>query len=244
MFVKNSLALQDTVNCILTIFKMLIVNSGGLDKAEKLEQWRNAVRDIQWELLIRVLLLQESVRSIANRTDNILHMLIGMDKYVHWMENIGMPGIPFPDWHQALFPPIESIADHPWLLTVEWQYNVGLQVQPLAPTTEACLTWLPRGQQAIYQCEALHWVKVKPEPPQKERWPWQKRLQYLNASVMIMNDPKGQERSYDPTSQSPILSDMHQLQDTPVNYAIPPPLQHDSSAYVPLPTPPIPPTHQ
>ncbi|KAI6125465.1 hypothetical protein EDD17DRAFT_1511573 [Pisolithus thermaeus] len=179
MFVKNSLALQDTVNCILTIFKMLIVNSGGLDKAEKLEQWRNAVRDIQWELLIRVLLLQESVRSIANRTDNILHMLIGMDKYVHWMENIGMPGIPFPDWHQALFPPIESIADHPWLLTVEWQYNVGLQVQPLAPTTEACLTWLPRGQQAIYQCEALHWVKVKPEPPQKERWPWQKRLQYL-----------------------------------------------------------------
>ncbi|KAI6105037.1 hypothetical protein EDD16DRAFT_1524388 [Pisolithus croceorrhizus] len=137
MFVKNSLALQDTVNCILTIFEMLIINLGGLDEAEKLEQWRNAVRDIQWELLIRVLLLQESVRSIANRTDNIPHMLIGMDKYVHWMENIGMPGIPFPDWRQALFPPIESITDHPWLLTIKWQYDVGLQVQPLASTTEA-----------------------------------------------------------------------------------------------------------
>ncbi|KAI6104314.1 hypothetical protein F5141DRAFT_1216853 [Pisolithus sp. B1] len=128
MFVKNSPALQDTVDCILTIFEMLIVNSGGLDEVEKLEQWRNAVRDIQQEL--------ESVRSIANRTDNIPHMLIGMDKYIHWMENISMPGIPFPDWCQALFPPIESIAGHLWLLTIEWQYDVGLQVQPPAPTTE------------------------------------------------------------------------------------------------------------
>ncbi|KAI6156137.1 hypothetical protein EDD17DRAFT_1764470 [Pisolithus thermaeus] len=129
MFVKNSLALQDAVDHILTIFKTLIVNSGGLEEAEKLEQWRNAVRDIRQEL--------ESVRSIANRTDNILHLLIGMDKHICWMENLGMPGIPFPDWHHALFPPLESIASHPWLLTVERQYNAGLLVQPPAPATEA-----------------------------------------------------------------------------------------------------------
>ncbi|KAI6156282.1 hypothetical protein EDD17DRAFT_1512603 [Pisolithus thermaeus] len=51
MFVKNSLALQDTVDRILTIFEHVIINLGRLDEAEKLEQWRNAVRDIQWELV-------------------------------------------------------------------------------------------------------------------------------------------------------------------------------------------------
>ncbi|KAI6146995.1 hypothetical protein EDD17DRAFT_1514618, partial [Pisolithus thermaeus] len=129
MFVKNSLALQDAVDCILTIFETLIVNLGGLEEAEKLEQWRNAVKDIRQEL--------ESIRSIANRTDNVLHLLIGVDKYIHWTENLGMPGIPFPDWHHALFPPLESIAGHPWLLTVERRYDVGLLVQPPAPATEA-----------------------------------------------------------------------------------------------------------
>ncbi|KAI6094038.1 hypothetical protein EV401DRAFT_1896517 [Pisolithus croceorrhizus] len=129
MFVKNSPALQDAVDRILTIFETLIVNSGGLEEAEKLEQWRNAVRDIRQEL--------ESVRSIANRTDNVPHLLIGVDKYIRWTENLGMPGIPFPDWHHALFPPLESIAGHPWLLTVERRYDAGLLVQPPAPTTEA-----------------------------------------------------------------------------------------------------------
>ncbi|KAI6116439.1 hypothetical protein F5141DRAFT_1062490 [Pisolithus sp. B1] len=121
MFVKNSSALQDTVNHILIIFERLIINSGMLEEAAKLQQWRDAVRDIRGEL--------EAVRSIANKTDNIPHMLIGVDKYVHWTENISTPGIPFPNWHQALFPPIKSIAGHLWLLTVEWQYDVGLQLQ-------------------------------------------------------------------------------------------------------------------
>ncbi|KAI6097110.1 hypothetical protein EDD16DRAFT_1520812 [Pisolithus croceorrhizus] len=129
MFVKNSPALQDTVDHILTIFEMLIVNLGGLEEVEKLEQWRNAVRDIRQEL--------ESVRSITNRTDNVPHLLIGVDKYIHWMENVSMPGIPFPDWHHALFPPLESITGHPWLLTVKQWYDAGLQVEPLAPATEA-----------------------------------------------------------------------------------------------------------
>ncbi|KAI6097290.1 hypothetical protein EDD16DRAFT_1527191 [Pisolithus croceorrhizus] len=133
MFVKNSLALQDDVDCILIIFKRLIVNSGRLEEVAKLQQWRDAVRDIRGEL--------EAVRSIANRTNNVLHMLIGMDKYIHWMENIGTPGIPFPNWHQALFPPIKSITSHPWLLTVKQQYNAGLQLQMPAATTElAALT--------------------------------------------------------------------------------------------------------
>ncbi|KAI6140365.1 hypothetical protein EDD17DRAFT_1516405, partial [Pisolithus thermaeus] len=73
MFVKNSPALQDAVDHILTIFEMLIINLGRLEEVEKLEQWRNA----------------ESVRSIANRTDNIPHLLIGMDKYICWTENLG-----------------------------------------------------------------------------------------------------------------------------------------------------------
>ncbi|KAI6126524.1 hypothetical protein F5141DRAFT_1060273 [Pisolithus sp. B1] len=133
MFVKNSSAFQDAVAHILIIFKRLIINSGRLEEVAKLRQWRDAVRDIRGKL--------EAVRSIANRTDNIPHMLIGVDKYVHWMENIGTPGIPFPNWHQALFPPIESIAGHPWLLTVEWQYDVGLGLQMPASTTElAALT--------------------------------------------------------------------------------------------------------
>ncbi|KAI6112545.1 hypothetical protein F5141DRAFT_1062963 [Pisolithus sp. B1] len=109
MFVKNSSALQDAVDHILIIFERLIINMGGLEEAAKLQQWRDA----------------EAVRSIVNRTDNVLHMLIGVDKYIHWTENISTPGIPFPNWHQALFPPIESITGHLWLLTVkqrlEWE---------------------------------------------------------------------------------------------------------------------------
>ncbi|KAI6120444.1 hypothetical protein EDD16DRAFT_1518804 [Pisolithus croceorrhizus] len=152
MFVKNSLALQDTVDRILTIFETLIVNSGGLDEVEKLEQWRNAVRDIQWEL--------ESVRSIANRTDNIPHMLIGMDKF--------------------------DIVHH--------TYKTSIDLKPVYSASH--------GSQG---------VKVKPKPPQKERWPWQKRLQYLMrmttgtrvkmsrriskwmTSSLHMDDPKNEE---------------------------------------------------
>ncbi|KAI6019091.1 hypothetical protein EDC04DRAFT_2607612 [Pisolithus marmoratus] len=106
MFVKNSQELDNTVECILIIFEMLVLNSGGLEEAEMLQQWRDAVRAIWGEL--------ESVRSIANRTDNVPHMLIGVDKYLHWRENMGTPGIPFPNWHQAIFPHIESITSQPW----------------------------------------------------------------------------------------------------------------------------------
>ncbi|KAI6096945.1 hypothetical protein EV401DRAFT_1895640, partial [Pisolithus croceorrhizus] len=84
MFVKNSPALQDTVDRILTIFEMLIVNSGGLEEAEKLEQWRNAVRGIRQELVHSSL----SGPSPTGLT-TVPHLLIGMDKYIHWMENLG-----------------------------------------------------------------------------------------------------------------------------------------------------------
>ncbi|KAI6102908.1 hypothetical protein F5141DRAFT_1065494 [Pisolithus sp. B1] len=98
MFVKNSLALQDAVDHILIIFERLIVNLGGLEEAAKLQQWRDAVRDIRGEL--------EAVRSIANRTDNVPHMLIGMDK--------------------PSSPPLSPLPGHPWLLTVEQWFNAGL----------------------------------------------------------------------------------------------------------------------
>ncbi|KAI5996786.1 hypothetical protein EDC04DRAFT_2909796 [Pisolithus marmoratus] len=131
MFVKNSQELDDAVEHILIIFEMLVLNLGRLEEVEMLQQWRDAVRAIRGEL--------ESVRSIANRTDNVPHTLIGMDKYLHWRENMGMPGIPFPNWHQAIFPPIESITSHPWLLIIEQQYDVGVQLQPPA-TTETALS--------------------------------------------------------------------------------------------------------
>ncbi|KAI6040997.1 hypothetical protein EDC04DRAFT_2602039 [Pisolithus marmoratus] len=116
MFVKNSQELDDTVEHILIIFEMLVLNLGMLEEAEMLQQWRDAVRAIQGEL--------ESVRSISNRTDNVLHMLIGVDKYLHWRENMGMPRIPFLNWHQAIFPHIESIASHLWILIIKWSSTV------------------------------------------------------------------------------------------------------------------------
>ncbi|KAI6101901.1 hypothetical protein F5141DRAFT_1065853 [Pisolithus sp. B1] len=182
MFVKNSPALQDAVDCILTIFEMLIINSGGLDEAEKLEQWRNAVRDIWQEL--------ESVRSIANRTDNVPHMLIGMDKYIHWMENIGMPGIPFLDWCQALFPPIESIANHPWLLTIKWfdiichAYKTSIDLKPVYGASH--------GSQGVSRPYTNVKHSIRDESKDIEEDIEMDDIE-PNTLVMITNDPKGQE---------------------------------------------------
>ncbi|KAI6104911.1 hypothetical protein EDD16DRAFT_1517260 [Pisolithus croceorrhizus] len=84
MFVKNSPELDAAVQCILHIYKRLVINS----------------------------------------------------------ENLGSPGFPFPNWCNALFPSLDSISSHPWLLTVEQQYNVGVLVQPalsMAETVSATL---------------------------------------------------------------------------------------------------------
>ncbi|KAI6106279.1 hypothetical protein EDD16DRAFT_1524082 [Pisolithus croceorrhizus] len=320
MFVKNSLALQDAVNCILTIFEMLIVNSGGLEEAEKLEQWRNAVRGIRQEL--------ESVRSIANRTDNVPHLLIGMDKYICWTENLSMPGIPFPDWHNALFPPLKSIAGHPWLLTVEWRYDVGLLVQPPAPATEAEALMLstapsrpqstltmstvpcmaPKGSIGHIPTRSTPLGKGKGVDPSEKKGA---KVAMVEAVLIPLEDdngdmsehkgaergiaseeevphkatpkttpsnpttPRHQNTSHPPKpaheitpaeeedSPSPLpnkkpwlskggqaealLSSnialvLHPPTDTCINYPVPPPLWPDSSAYVPLPAPPMPPT--
>ncbi|KAI6034787.1 hypothetical protein EDC04DRAFT_2604940 [Pisolithus marmoratus] len=58
--------------------------------------------------------------SIANRTDNVPHLLIGVDMFIHWMDNIGAKGVPFPNWYNCLFPSLDAISGHPWLLTVKW----------------------------------------------------------------------------------------------------------------------------
>ncbi|KAI6101894.1 hypothetical protein F5141DRAFT_1065846 [Pisolithus sp. B1] len=231
MFVKNSLALQDTVDCILIIFKRLIINSGRLEEAAKLQQWRDAVRDIRGEL--------EAVRSIANRTDNILHMLIGMDKYIHWTENISTPGIPFRNWHQALFPPIESITGHPWLLTVEWWYNAGLNQAALRLSTmphmtttgskghiPTCSTQSAKGKAQATPEELAAILEEKSITQEDDNGDESEKMRKVhiqimsiveNASASIMNNANEQEglgkqgrRSYDPASQSSIMSDMHQ----------------------------------
>ncbi|KAI6002550.1 hypothetical protein EDC04DRAFT_2908446 [Pisolithus marmoratus] len=107
---------------------------GSLESAEMHKRWREAVKEMRREL--------ESVRSIANRTDNIPHLLIGVDKFIHWMDDLGAKGVPFPDWYNCLFPSLDSISDHPWLLTVERRYDatcIGLMVQQEASTMEPML---------------------------------------------------------------------------------------------------------
>ncbi|KAI6111914.1 hypothetical protein EDD16DRAFT_1516015 [Pisolithus croceorrhizus] len=241
MFIKNSLALQDAVNHILTIFKMLIVNLG---------------------------------RSIANRTDNVLHMLIGMDKYIHWMENISIPGIPFPNWHQALFPLIECITGHLWLLTVKWQYDAGLQVQPLAPTTEPVgltSSAMPSRTLLALRSSTMPCMTAKgsaghiltcstPSAKGKARATSEGMVAMLEEisitwednnreeSKVIKEDIKMDEAVIKPAcgqsqKQGRGRKGMQNKgEDTPANYAIPPPLQCNSSAYIPLPAPPILPT--
>ncbi|KAI6009297.1 hypothetical protein EDC04DRAFT_2610616 [Pisolithus marmoratus] len=97
MFVKTSQQLTDAITCILEIYNRLVI---GMDSLEL-----------------------ESVRSIANRTDNVPHLLIGVDKFIHLKDDIGSEHVPFPDWYNCLFPSLDSISDHLWLLTVERQYD-------------------------------------------------------------------------------------------------------------------------
>ncbi|KAI6113859.1 hypothetical protein EDD16DRAFT_1521057 [Pisolithus croceorrhizus] len=211
MFVKNSLALQDTVDHILIIFERLIINLGRLEEVAKLQQWRDAVRDIRGEL--------EAVRSIANRTDNVPHMLIGVDKYIHWTKNISTPGIPFPNWHQALFPPIKSIAGHPWLLTIKW------------------CTWSAKGK-AQDTPEELVAISEEKSITQEDNNGDESEVveedikmdeAIIEPASSITNKVNEQEglgkrggRSYDPTSQSSIMSDVHQAKDVEDSPAPPP----------------------
>ncbi|KAI6013942.1 hypothetical protein BKA83DRAFT_4129962 [Pisolithus microcarpus] len=137
-FVKNSKELDTTVNEILGIFYWLVVSSGRLESAEKLQSWREAVKEMR-----RVL---ESVRNTANRTDNVPLLLIGVDRFIHWTENLGAPGVPFPDWHRCLYPSQDAVADHPWLLNVEQRYDatrLGLVVRQESSTSEPVLVQIP-----------------------------------------------------------------------------------------------------
>ncbi|KAI6014227.1 hypothetical protein BKA83DRAFT_4129870 [Pisolithus microcarpus] len=72
-FIKNLKELNTAVNEILGIFYRLVVSSGRLESAEKLQSWREAVKEMR-----RVL---ESVRNTANRTDNVPLLLIGVDRF-------------------------------------------------------------------------------------------------------------------------------------------------------------------
>ncbi|KAI6022171.1 hypothetical protein PISMIDRAFT_19512 [Pisolithus microcarpus 441] len=135
-FVKNSRELGAAVNRILSIYEWLVISSGTLESAVKLKRWREAVKEMR----------EESVRAIADRTDNVPPMLIGVDKFIRWTDDIGTPGAPFPDWNSCLFPTPASIAGHPWLLTIESRFDAthaGWMVQLESPTADPVLVRVP-----------------------------------------------------------------------------------------------------
>ncbi|KAI6012853.1 hypothetical protein BKA83DRAFT_4130665 [Pisolithus microcarpus] len=137
-FVKNSKELGAAVNCILSIYERLVISSGTLESAVKLKRWREAVKEMR-EVL-------ESVRAIADRTDNVPPMLIGVDKFIRWTDDIGTPGVPFPDWNSCLFPTPASIAGHPWLLTIKSRFDAtraGWMVRLESPTADPVLVRVP-----------------------------------------------------------------------------------------------------
>ncbi|KAI5983676.1 hypothetical protein EDD15DRAFT_2201952, partial [Pisolithus albus] len=77
----------------------------------------------------------EAVRAIASVTDVVPHTLIGVDKYVHWTENVGSPNCPFPSWKKVLKPDVAEIAGHPWLLTAERRLDPENPTLATAATT-------------------------------------------------------------------------------------------------------------
>ncbi|KAI5982826.1 hypothetical protein EDD15DRAFT_2202502 [Pisolithus albus] len=115
MSVQKSPELQKSVERILQIFDRCVVSTMNLTEAERLKCWKEAVKAITGEL--------DSVRPIINMTDSIPHLLIGVDKFLHWSERIGSPTHPFPDWKNVLFPTADLIAGHPWLLAVDRRSN-------------------------------------------------------------------------------------------------------------------------
>ncbi|KAI6014884.1 hypothetical protein PISMIDRAFT_16011 [Pisolithus microcarpus 441] len=125
MSIKNSPELKKSINCILEIYKRCVISTDHLMRAERLESWREGLRAIRKEL--------ESIRSIIDNMEVILHMLIGIEKYLHWSENIGTPQYPFPNWNNVLFPSLDLIEGHPWLLTVKKRSNVNHK-KPTAPS--------------------------------------------------------------------------------------------------------------
>ncbi|KAI6001993.1 hypothetical protein EDD15DRAFT_2192689 [Pisolithus albus] len=137
-FVKNSKELGVAVNRILSTYERLVVTSGTMESAERHKRWREAVKEMRNVL--------ESVRAIADRTDNVPPTLIGVDKFIHWTDDIGNPGVPFPDWPSSLFPTPASIAGHPWLLTVESRFDAtraGWMVRLESPTATPVLVRVP-----------------------------------------------------------------------------------------------------
>ncbi|KAI6013491.1 hypothetical protein BKA83DRAFT_4130523 [Pisolithus microcarpus] len=137
-FLNTSKELDAAETKILDIYDQRIVQSGSLKSVEKYRHWREAVKEMRTVL--------ESVRQTANRTDNVPLMLIGVDHFVHWMDKLGAPGVPFPDWNRSLFPSRDAIADHPWLLKVEQRYDatcLGWMVHQESSTSEPELVQIP-----------------------------------------------------------------------------------------------------
>ncbi|KAI5983998.1 hypothetical protein EDD15DRAFT_2521873 [Pisolithus albus] len=108
-FVQKLKELDAAVDHILSIFNRSVVTSGSLESGVRFQRWREAVKEIRREL--------DSVRTIANRTDYVPPTLIGVDKFIHWTENLGSPGHPFPDWQRWMVR-LESPTANPVLVRV------------------------------------------------------------------------------------------------------------------------------
>ncbi|KAI5999150.1 hypothetical protein EDD15DRAFT_2193838 [Pisolithus albus] len=161
MFVKNSPRLNKTVKHILAIYDQRVVSTQHLTTPERLESWREALKAIREEL--------ESVRPIINETDDVPHMLIGVDKFLHWSEKLGTRGNPFPQWNDAIFPKIDLIAGHPWLLPVKERPNAsheGAVAKPIDPASNSSGMSSITGNKGKY-VETLSRKQVAVDRPSK-----------------------------------------------------------------------------
>ncbi|KAI6100873.1 hypothetical protein EDD16DRAFT_1526153 [Pisolithus croceorrhizus] len=102
MSVADTTALKKSVGRILHIYEQRVISTDHLTRAERLQSWREVVKSITDEL--------DSVRPIIDNVDKILHMLIGINKFICWSERLGSPQHPFPRWNEAIFPSKDSIA--------------------------------------------------------------------------------------------------------------------------------------
>ncbi|KAI5990507.1 hypothetical protein EDD15DRAFT_2198084 [Pisolithus albus] len=121
MFYKTQEELNDAIDKIFAIYCRLIGTTKNLGPKERFNSWKEAVKAISGEL--------DSICAIARLTNTIPQMLISVDKYVCWSDDIGSPDTPFPNWKVALQPDDADIAGHPWLMKVECRFDVILTGQ-------------------------------------------------------------------------------------------------------------------
>ncbi|KIK15005.1 hypothetical protein PISMIDRAFT_16813 [Pisolithus microcarpus 441] len=229
-FLNTSKELDAAETKILNIYDQRVVKSGSLKSVEKYRHWREAVKEMRTVL--------ESVRQTANRTDNVPLMLIGVDHFVHWMDKLGAPGVPFPDWNRSLFPSRDAIADHPWLLKVEQRYDAtrlgwmnqqpDQRVTSSLPTNSPSIKWNDDGESEVVEkdieMDEETSEPVRGRPPKQARSRSESRpasTRHKSQSRPKRSGTKDGETQVEGTSSTsnlppmpkPNLRELHQPQD-------------------------------